>query len=370
MKNEQISFGVCVGNQLAQKITIEVFRDVSELVAVLKNSIGGVSRISPNEYFMCGADGAGGGTKLAPMPNVVRRKHAFAGIVSVFENNQLSVTLGKVNYLKGHLIVGQICQGMNVLKDLENIPTDVNGKPKVYVEVVPWQADEPTRDVEDVAAPSTAPDDVAELVSTTEDVVGPTTTDLSNPMERRLFELKLKMNKAKQLNNQAVLTEKKRIAGHHEKTEDHADDVSGNSKSYLLKPASVSSREARKETFAWDRFNEDSLYKAHDKRVDQMGFYPDAYERQKIAVGDNAFYAESTNVGHTPTEDAKIRLAESIKLAGQKRKEFSRRRVQNDEADDVLWINDKNREFTKRIDRAFGKHTAQIKANLERGTAL
>lgn len=54
---------------------------------------------------------------------------------------------------------------------------------------------------------------------------------------------------------------------------------------------------------------------------------------------------------------------------GKKRKEFSRRRRHHDEKD-IDSINDRNEHFNKKIERAFGKYTIEIKNNLERGTAL
>lgn len=53
----------------------------------------------------------------------------------------------------------------------------------------------------------------------------------------------------------------------------------------------------------------------------------------------------------------------------RKKEEFSRRRHYNDAAD-VNFINDRNAHFNKKIQRAFGQYTTEIKANLERGTAL
>lgn len=47
-----------------------------------------------------------------------------------------------------------------------------------------------------------------------------------------------------------------------------------------------------------------------------------------------------------------------------------RRRRRFQEFADVDYINDRNEKFNKRIERAFGQHTKEIKANLERGTAL
>ena len=54
---------------------------------------------------------------------------------------------------------------------------------------------------------------------------------------------------------------------------------------------------------------------------------------------------------------------------GKKRKEFSRRRRFHAEKD-VDSINDRNEHFNRKIERAFGKYTVEIKNNLERGTAL
>lgn len=52
-----------------------------------------------------------------------------------------------------------------------------------------------------------------------------------------------------------------------------------------------------------------------------------------------------------------------------KSKAFSRRRAFRLDAD-VDYINPRNAHFNKKIQRAFGKHTEEVRANLERGTAL
>lgn len=52
-----------------------------------------------------------------------------------------------------------------------------------------------------------------------------------------------------------------------------------------------------------------------------------------------------------------------------KRYKFSRRRTHNDEAD-IDYINERNMNFNKKLERFYGEHTTQIKQNLERGTAI
>jgi pre-mRNA-splicing factor SYF2 len=53
----------------------------------------------------------------------------------------------------------------------------------------------------------------------------------------------------------------------------------------------------------------------------------------------------------------------------KKRAQFSKRRVYR-ESEDVTYINDANKKFNRMVARAYDKHTAEIKENLERGTAL
>ena len=52
-----------------------------------------------------------------------------------------------------------------------------------------------------------------------------------------------------------------------------------------------------------------------------------------------------------------------------KRSKYSRRRGMNPEAD-VDYINDRNMRFNKKAARYYDKFTAEIKQNLERGTAV
>lgn len=52
-----------------------------------------------------------------------------------------------------------------------------------------------------------------------------------------------------------------------------------------------------------------------------------------------------------------------------KRAKYSRRRAYNDDAD-IDYINERNAKFNKKAERFYGKYTAEIKQNLERGTAV
>lgn len=52
-----------------------------------------------------------------------------------------------------------------------------------------------------------------------------------------------------------------------------------------------------------------------------------------------------------------------------KREKYSRRRTFDEEAD-IDYINERNMKFNKKLERFYGQYTAEIKQNLERGTAV
>lgn len=62
------------------------------------------------------------------------------------------------------------------------------------------------------------------------------------------------------------------------------------------------------------------------------------------------------------------RLAGEMKRRAEKRAN-KKRRIELD-AEDITSINERNKKFNQKIGRNFDKHTAEIRQNLERGTAL
>lgn len=81
------------------------------------------------------------------------------------------------------------------------------------------------------------------------------------------------------------------------------------------------------------------------------------------------FFCPSTLQAPKVSEDRIEKMVKELKDRDEKRKSFSRRRRFHDEKD-IDSINDRNEHFNKKIERAFGKYTLEIKNNLERGTAL
>lgn len=62
-------------------------------------------------------------------------------------------------------------------------------------------------------------------------------------------------------------------------------------------------------------------------------------------------------------------LANEMKRRIEKQAKKKRERMEFEESD-VTYINKRNKRFNEKISRNFDKHTAEIRQNLERGTAL
>ncbi|XP_076831415.1 pre-mRNA-splicing factor syf2 [Brachyhypopomus gauderio] len=95
------------------------------------------------------------------------------------------------------------------------------------------------------------------------------------------------------------------------------------------------------------------------------------YERQREECGED-FHPTSNSLlhgTHVPSRDAIDRMQEDVHKQIEKRSKYSRRRAYNDDAD-IDYINERNAKFNKKAERFYGKYTAEIKQNLERGTAV
>ncbi|XP_004082438.1 pre-mRNA-splicing factor SYF2 [Oryzias latipes] len=97
----------------------------------------------------------------------------------------------------------------------------------------------------------------------------------------------------------------------------------------------------------------------------------ESYEKLREDSGED-FYPTSNSLihgTHVPTKDGIDRMVEDVEKQIEKRAKYSRRRAYNDDAD-IDYINERNAKFNKKAERFYGKYTAEIKQNLERGTAV
>eukprot|EP01069_Polyplicarium_translucidae_P000946 Polyplicarium_translucidae@DN1458_c0_g1_i1.p2 len=211
--------------------------------------------------------------------------------------------------------------------------------------------------------------------------------------EERLQKLRLAMNQGRTLNNKQVLEEKKRVADPSYESrqarrlaaelrtaEGGAPAESSWEKSYLHEPASVveyrhDKKELRKENrercYEFQRIQQEADYRQQEKKLDDTRFVSEDYKTQKEQLGDKAFYDArgALAISMQPSESAKRRLVETLEKQNARRAKVRRKR-EYVEYEDVSYINERNRKFNKKLDRAFGEYTREIKANLERGTAL
>eukprot|EP00252_Welwitschia_mirabilis_P022636 TRINITY_DN6182_c0_g1_i1.p1 TRINITY_DN6182_c0_g1~~TRINITY_DN6182_c0_g1_i1.p1 ORF type:complete len:321 (+),score=102.18 TRINITY_DN6182_c0_g1_i1:421-1383(+) len=210
--------------------------------------------------------------------------------------------------------------------------------------------------------------------------------------QKKLFELRLRRNEARKANQTEILAEKKREEApsvprgmSKQKWIEERKKVIGKqldangldiTKAYMLDTEEAAEEKYKKwekepAPFGWDVFNQKSLYKAYKKRTKNISVNMDEYLKNKES--DPEFYRDDSSLQYgkapkLPDENIE-RMVNELKEREEKRKSFSRRRRFHDEKD-IDSINDRNEHFNKKIERAFGKYTIEIKNNLERGTAL
>ncbi|PIA30994.1 hypothetical protein AQUCO_05300074v1 [Aquilegia coerulea] len=210
--------------------------------------------------------------------------------------------------------------------------------------------------------------------------------------QKKLFDLRLKMNEARKANQSAMVAEKKRTEAPEEtrgiskqkwieerkKKIGKLLDSNGldMTKAYMLDTQEMAETKYKKwekepAPYGWDVFNQRALYNAYKKRTKNIECDIEEYNKMKEA--DPEFYrdASSLQYGKAPkvSEDKVDKMVKELLNRDEKRKAFSRRRKFHEEKD-IDSINDRNEHFNKKIERAFGKYTLEIKNNLERGTAL
>jgi len=129
-------------------------------------------------------------------------------------------------------------------------------------------------------------------------------------------------------------------------------------------------KDKRRNMYAWDVFNDQALHRTHKRREGNLATFGAVEGAAADAVGpfDPLSYGDEAE-GYRPREDRVDALVDELNLQKRKRETSSRRRAHHDE-DDVSAINERNRAFNAKAARAFDKYAAEIKSNLERGTAL
>ncbi|GMH44063.1 hypothetical protein BSKO_11997 [Bryopsis sp. KO-2023] len=214
--------------------------------------------------------------------------------------------------------------------------------------------------------------------------------------KRKLYQLKQKLNECRKANQHAVIAENKRKQagrGHSNEEKQTGDKKwfeerkkkqAKQLESLGLQPGDVhriesvevaqakyKKAEKKPAPMGWDVFNQKTLYNACEKRAEKVPYTLEDYEAEKQRNPDFYRDANSLEYGRAPNlpEQNVDRMVNELNERDMKRAEFSRRRKHYEDKD-IDYINDRNATFNKKIDRAFAKYTQEIRANLERGTAL
>jgi pre-mRNA-splicing factor SYF2 len=124
----------------------------------------------------------------------------------------------------------------------------------------------------------------------------------------------------------------------------------------------------RRAEYGWDVFNNEAQYRHYKKqtrRAEADGRAPGGEDVFDEGDPDPLAYGQAPPV---PKERVQA-LVEDMHEAALRRASWSRRRTFHEERD-VTYINKRNEVYNKKIERAFDPYTEEIRANLERGTAL
>ena len=245
----------------------------------------------------------------------------------------------------------------------------------------------PERSADGASAPAHHSSEAAEAQQSGDALAG------MDARQRRLFELRLKLNESRKANHSAVVAEKRhRDAPQEERSESRKRSAEGSSvalegrlkahgiadpsKAYLLQSMDEASaryeREERKPAaFGWDVFNQKSVYAAYKKHAGALAMDEASYAA--AAAADPEFYRDASSLAYGTAPElapgAVDRMVAELGERAKARDAFSRRRKHYEGgADDG--INDRNAFFNKKLERELGKYTTEIKANLERGSAL
>jgi len=133
-------------------------------------------------------------------------------------------------------------------------------------------------------------------------------------------------------------------------------------------------KQRRVKEFGYDVYNNEAQYRHYKKtvrRAGDAGKISNGGDEDGGAPDDDPGDYDPLDYGRAPpvAKERVQALMDDMHEQAVRRANWSRRRT-FDESKDVTYINKRNEVYNKKIERAFDPYTVEIKANLERGTAL
>jgi len=367
-------------------------------------------------------------------------KHSNPGLLSMANSgpntngSQFFITCATTDWLDGkHVVFGQVLVGMKIVRQVENLPVGRNDRPKAEVKVFECGDMAILRKIEEEIAAgdifgndeeeyqhaaATAGEEDENEIDISDVVVPakPTATAAAKPKvnrkrrlkreealdrekvelesldvtqmsarERRLFNIRLKLNAARKRTRKATITEHKyanmsqaeRAKDNHKQWKANNEKWTNDLKSAgrdpsmpeLYESAERAKRKKKNKNseapFGWNVFNTDTLYRAYEKRLATIKTKGAVKNPTELADANDLNYGGDGEVD----PDAVQEMVDELKATRARRSKFQRRRqFYDDKAPD--YINHRNEVFNRKVERAYGKYTQTIRANFERGTAL
>jgi len=213
------------------------------------------------------------------------------------------------------------------------------------------------------------------------------------PLQKRLFNLRMMKNACRKENQKEVfaetvrekenpeITAKKRKLEAEEYRKREEEEMRKNGKipekeKMLLVTAEdadwlTKKKKKKSNDSGLNQHSNDTHYNAYKRRTTLMGRNLEEYKKAKESQTDFYREADSLDYGKAPVLPRQNidRMVGELEASIAKRDTFRRRREYHDDTD-ITYINERNRVYNQKISRAFDKYTAEIKQNLERGTAV
>jgi len=210
-------------------------------------------------------------------------------------------------------------------------------------------------------------------------------------LQKKLFDIRLRMNEGRKLNSQAVEEElktnhfrskgqvpprkTKQSSATSRQNEAATTTSVGLKDKFWRETAEQAEQQLAKDLVKRRRsgqkligetiYGEDNLYRAYEKRLTRIPVHeidPTKAEEEM----DPLEYGHGSPVHPDRVE----KMVEELEETEERRRKFSKWHKFDEESADISFINERNRRFNEKIARSFDEYTQEIRQNLERGTAL